>query len=205
MSIETEVAGLTSATTLLTDAVAQQQLNVSSSVANFADIINRVNTELNLVENTADIDKPLSIAASAELATKQATLVNGVNISTVNGVSLLGGAPLVIERSKTEIETLLYNNRGNLRTPSIPLPGADDSVVIEGIGLLVFIETTLEPDDDETCFTAVDPVTSIPFGQWLLNVAAPDLQSAWATDDRNFRDELDEDETSRLTSFFVTK
>jgi hypothetical protein len=205
MSLETEVAGLTSATTALTNAVAQQQLNVSSSVANFADIINKVNTEVNLVDNTSDADKPLSDAAITESATKQATLVDGVNISTVNGVSLLGGTPLVIERSKTELETLIYENRGNLRTPSTPLPSSDDSVVIEGIGLLIFVGTTLEPDDDETCFTAVDPVTSIPFGQWLLNVAAPDLQSAWATDDRNFRDELDEDETSRLTPFFVTK
>jgi hypothetical protein len=195
------IAALTTATTALSTAVIAQQLIVADAVDQFADTIDRVANELDNVDNTSDFDKPLSDAAVTALNLK----ANIDDLVTINGQSIVGGTPLVIERSKTELETLTYENRGNLRTPTLPLASVDDSVVIEGIGLLIFVQSTLEPDDDETCFTAVDPVTSIPFGQWLLNVAAPDLQSAWATDDRNFRDELDEDETSRLTPFFVTK
>lgn len=42
------------------------------------------------VDNTADINKPVSTAQQAALNTKQATLVSGTSIKTVGGISLLG-------------------------------------------------------------------------------------------------------------------
>lgn len=51
---------------------------------------------LGLVDNTADADKPVSTATQAALDAKQATLVSGTNIKTVNGNSLLGSGDLTI-------------------------------------------------------------------------------------------------------------
>jgi hypothetical protein len=115
MTIETEVAALTTSTTDLVTAVGLQQTAVTNAVTAFTDVTTRVNTGLNLVENTADADKPVSTAQQTEIDTKQNVLQSGVNISTVNGVSLLGGAPLVIERAPTEIAAKTYDNRADIK------------------------------------------------------------------------------------------
>jgi hypothetical protein len=190
------LADLTTATTLLTNAVAVQQIAVNDAVSQFASVINKVNTELNYVDNTSDANKSVSNATTEALSFKQNTLVSGVNISTVNGLSILEGQPLVIERSATSLVSLEYDNRDTLRLEPLLPSILDDSVVVEGIGLLMFVTTQLEPDDDETCFTSL-------IGQWLLSVPAPDLLDAWATDERHFNDELDEDEVTRLSTSFV--
>lgn len=197
---EQQIALLSDAVTLQTaQVVIAKDATLAQTVA-FGATKTRVDTELNNVDNTSDADKPLSTADITALALK----VNAADLSTINGLPINTGVPLVIERSRTETETLAYELRGNLRTPIAPLPSAGDGIIVEGIGLLVFVRTTTEPDDDETCFTAVDPVTLLPFGQWLLNIAAPDLLDAWATDERHFRDEYDEDETTRLSLIFKT-
>lgn len=48
------------------------------------------------VDNTSDLDKPLSTAEIAALAGKQETLVSGTNIKTINGTSVLGSGNIVI-------------------------------------------------------------------------------------------------------------
>lgn len=196
MTIETEVAALTTSTTDLVTAVGLQQIAVAAAVAIFEDTTSRVNA-LNLVDNTTDADKEVSTAQQTALDAKQITLVSGINISTVNGVSLLGGSPLVIARSATSLVALAYQDRATLR--SVPqLPSVlDDSVVIEGLGLFMFVDTTQEPDDDETCFTATT-------GQWLLSVPAYDLLSAMALVEDSYRDDLDEDESTRFAAYFAT-
>jgi hypothetical protein len=101
----------------------------------------------------------------------------------VNGISLLGGLPLVIARSATSLNRVTYDNRGTLRsTVSI----IDDSSLVEGLGLFMWTDTQLEPDDDETCFNTpnisitVGAVTTVtPAGQWLLQVPATDLLADW--------------------------
>lgn len=45
---------------------------------------------LSNVDNTSDINKPISTATSTALNSKQDTLVSGTNIKTVNGTSILG-------------------------------------------------------------------------------------------------------------------
>ena len=50
----------------------------------------RINLGLGNVDNTSDVNKPLSTATTTALVNKQNTLVSGSNIKTVNGNSILG-------------------------------------------------------------------------------------------------------------------
>jgi hypothetical protein len=51
---------------------------------------------LGSVDNTADLDKPISTATQTALNLKQDTLVSGTNIKTINGNSILGSGNLTI-------------------------------------------------------------------------------------------------------------
>jgi hypothetical protein len=51
---------------------------------------------LNNVDNTSDANKPVSSATQTALDAKQATLVSGTNIKTVNNTSLLGSGNIAI-------------------------------------------------------------------------------------------------------------
>lgn len=48
------------------------------------------------VDNTADADKPISTATQTALNAKQATLVSGTNIKTINSTSILGSGDITI-------------------------------------------------------------------------------------------------------------
>jgi hypothetical protein len=48
------------------------------------------------VDNTSDADKPVSTATQTALNAKQATLVSGTNIKTINGESVLGSGDIVV-------------------------------------------------------------------------------------------------------------
>jgi hypothetical protein len=54
---------------------------------------------LNNVDNTSDADKPVSTATQTALNAKQATLVSGTNIKTINGTSVLGSGDITISGS----------------------------------------------------------------------------------------------------------
>ena len=202
MTIETEVAALTTATNLLTGAVAVQQTAVDAARALFAATTASVDNDLNLVDNTPDADKPVSAATLAAIAivanagisgraTKQETLVSGSNISTVNGQSILSGVPLVVERSPTSLVSLAYDQRGTLKldpTAGNPANVVDDSVMVEGLGIFMWTDTQLEPDDDETCFSTPSS------GQWLLATPAYDLLAAYELVEDAYIDEFIEDQ-----------
>jgi len=51
---------------------------------------------LSNVDNTSDVNKPISSATQTALNAKQATLVSATNIKTVNGSSLLGSGDIAI-------------------------------------------------------------------------------------------------------------
>jgi len=51
---------------------------------------------LNNVDNTSDANKPVSSATQTALDAKQATLVSGTNIKTINGTSVLGSGNIAI-------------------------------------------------------------------------------------------------------------
>jgi hypothetical protein len=191
MTIESAVADLTTATTDLTTAVGVQQAAVDAAVAAFASTTASVENDLNLVDNTSDADKPISTATQAELDLKQIALVSGVNISTINGLSVLSGVPLVVERSPTSLSSLAYDQRGTLKLdPTIgnPVYVVDDSVIVEGLGLFMWVDSQLEPDDDETCFSTPSS------GQWLLRVPGFDLLEAYELVEDAFIDEYIEDQ-----------
>jgi hypothetical protein len=193
MTIESSVSDLTSATTDLTTAVGVQQAAIAAAVALFAATTATVNDDLNLVDNVADADKPVSTATQAELDLKQVTLVSGVNISTINGNSVLSGVPLVVERSATSLASLPYDQRHTLYLdPAVGNPQnvVDDSVVVEGLGTFMWVDSQLEPNDDETCFSTPSS------GQWLLAVPAYDLISAYELVEDAVVDEFIEDQLS---------
>ena len=52
--------------------------------------LNKAAVGLGNVDNTSDASKPISTATATALSAKQATLVSGTNIKTINGESLLG-------------------------------------------------------------------------------------------------------------------
>ena len=191
MTIETEVAALTTATTALTTAVAVQQTGVNAAVSALASVADKVNTELNLVDNTSDADKSISTLTLAAINEKQDTLISGDSLSTINGVSLLSGTPLVIERSPTSLSSLAYESRASLTLepiyPNLPHV-VDDSIIVEGLGMFMWVTTQLEPDDDETCFSTPSS------GQWLLMTPAFDLLAAYELFEDSVVDEFIEDE-----------
>ena len=58
--------------------------------------LDKSDVSLGNVDNTADADKPVSTATQTALNAKQATLVSGTNIKTINGTSLLGSGDITI-------------------------------------------------------------------------------------------------------------
>lgn len=56
---------------------------------------------LNNVDNTSDLDKPISTATQTALNNKQTTLVSGENIKTINSQSLLGNGDIEIKSYRT--------------------------------------------------------------------------------------------------------
>lgn len=193
MTIEDGLAAITASTTALTLAVGAQQTAVIGAVAGFAATTARVSA-LNLVDNTADALKPISTSVQSALDTKQPKLVSGENIKRVNGVDLTGGGDIVIVRSATSLNAVAYNDRGTLRAMS---PEVDDSTVVEGLGVFMWVASKEEPDEDETCFTTT-------LGQWLLATPAPDLLEAWAFHDTSFADDWREDEPKRFAAYLLS-
>lgn len=192
MTIESEISALTTSTTALITAVGVQQTSVNNAVASIVATTARVNS-LNNVENTTDANKPVSTATAAALSTKQAVLVSGTNIKRVNGVDLTGGGDIVIARSATSLNAVAYDDRATLRSAS---PQLDDSSIVEGLGLFQWVNTKLEPDDDETCFTTTS-------GQWILKLPAWDLIDAWNMFEQSITDDWREDEPKRFAAYLL--
>lgn len=73
--------------------------------------------QLNLdkVDNTRDLDKPVPNSVTTQLQTKQDTLVSGQNIKTLNTVSLLGSGDIVIDKTTLGIDKV--NNTSDLEKP----------------------------------------------------------------------------------------
>lgn len=193
MSLETEVAALTTSTTALVNAVGVQQTSVTNAVAAFSAVTSRVNSGLNLVNNTSDTQKPVSTAAQVALDAKQPNLLSGVNIKRVNGVDLLGSGDIVIVRSATSLNRVAYDDRANLRLTTSQV---DDATIVEGLGLFMWTNTQVEPDDDETCFTTAT-------GQWILHLPAWDLIDAWNLAEQSITDDWREDESTRFADYLL--
>jgi len=183
----TAIGLLDSSVQLQTSEAATSKTSLDTAVLQFQDIINKVNTELNEVDNTSDADKPISAAQTIEIDKK----VNITDLATINGNAINTGEALVIARSATSLVYLEYENRKDLETISV-LPIVDDSVQVEGIGLFKYYSTRLEPIDDETCFNHQDG------GQWILMNPHFDLSQAYDLVERAILFEFMEDTNDHL-------
>lgn len=81
--------------------VTQAELDTKASLASPAFTgtptgITKTHVGLGNVDNTADAAKPVSTAQQTALAAKQATLVSGTNIKTVNGASIVGSGNVAV-------------------------------------------------------------------------------------------------------------
>jgi hypothetical protein len=63
---------------------------------------------LNNVDNTSDANKPISSATQTALDGKQATLVSGTNIKTINSTTLLGSGNIAVEPTITATTSADY-------------------------------------------------------------------------------------------------
>ena len=89
----------TSAST--TKKVSITQLKAESPVQSVAGktgsvTLDKSDVGLSNVDNTSDVNKPISSATQTALDSKQATLVSGTNIKTINGTSVLGSGDITI-------------------------------------------------------------------------------------------------------------
>jgi hypothetical protein len=151
-------------------------------------------TATNNLDNTSDADKPVSTAQQTALDLKP----NATDIFTVNNQPITGaggGNVDIIITSVSSISTS-YADRGDLRLDPTPANAVDDTRGVEGLGRFVWKSTTIEPDDDETCFTSVTGL-----GQWDLDVPSYDLIKAHGLPFQSLQNELSEDETTRHATY----
>jgi hypothetical protein len=203
MSLETDALDAAAAAATAQTVAANALKNAIDTLnTGYVSTKNKVDTELNLVDNTADVDKAVSTAAQAESDTKQDTLVDGINISTVNGLSLLSGTPLVVARGAVEIPKLVYASRASLRTPVDPLPLSGDVVNIITLGHFQYSTVFEYVDDDETVFEAVNPTNGItPIGQWVMILPAYEWTEAQKMFENAVLWEWMEDEQLRFNTY----
>lgn len=70
-------------------------------------VLTKSDIGLGNVDNTSDADKPISTATQSALDNKQATLVSGTNIKTINNTSILGLGNIQI-RNKSDVSLFEY-------------------------------------------------------------------------------------------------
>jgi len=221
MSVETELQTLTTnVTTLVSNVNTQQSLIDTNRVTWDQTVTDLAALTASVLsgDSVVDADRPTRTATTVSLGLKQNNLssvdsssavTSGDQLRTINNQSIFGTDDLSIIITSTTTIMVKYEDRGTLRDiPSSP-HAESDTVTIHHIGLCRFhvreldengVLEILEPDDDETCFTAADEV-----GQWLLAEPAYDLIQAHAMVEHSLRDELDEDEAVRFSAYLTTQ
>lgn len=92
--------------------------------------VTKAQVGLGNVDNTSDVNKPISTATQDALDTKQATLVSGENIKTLNGRDLLGSGDIqtVFEQSFTNQDTVLVTHNFGFK-PKVQVTDSDGNVI----------------------------------------------------------------------------
>jgi hypothetical protein len=143
------------------------------------------------IDNTSDNDKPVSTAQQTALDLKS----NKADIFTINNQNIFsegsGGGNLDIVITSVSSISTSYVDRAELRDDPTPANAVNDTRGVEGLGQFIWKGTTIEPDDDETCFTSVTGL-----GQWDLDVPSYDLIQAHGLPFRSLQNELAEDEAA---------
>jgi hypothetical protein len=143
----------------------------------------------NNVDNTSDASKPVSTLQQTALDLKTTT----TDIFTINNQSITGnggGNVNIVIESVSSISTY-YDDRADLRLDPATPNEVNDQRGVESLGRFVWKSTTIEPDDDETCFTSVTGL-----GQWDLDVPSYDLIQAHDLPFQSLQNELAEDEAA---------
>lgn len=108
------------------------------------------------VDNTSDANKPISTATQTALNAKQAALVSGTNIKTINGSSVLGSGDLVINAG----------NRLATHILSKPRSGFNYSISLTQGNL-----TTGSQTANTLVLTAFTPAYNFEIDRFILNVS----------------------------------
>jgi hypothetical protein len=146
------------------------------------------------IDNTSDNDKPVSTAQQTALDLKATT----TDVFTINNQSITGnggGNLNIVIESVSSISTA-YEDRSDLRLDPATPNEVNDTRGVEGLGSFIWKSTTVEPDDDETCFTSVTGL-----GQWYLYVPSYDLIQAHGLPFQSLQNELSEDEATRHATY----
>lgn len=100
--------------------ISTNETTINNHIANTSNPHSVTKTQVGLgnVDNTSDLSKPISTATQTALNGKQATLVSGTNIKTINNSSVLGSGNLSVGTVKSVNNTSPDGN-GNV-TLSIP-------------------------------------------------------------------------------------
>lgn len=116
-----------------------------------------------------------------------------------HAISEVTGLQAILDSIGTFIGDLAYESRGDAKNLS---PSLGDMINIAHIGRFNWYPTQDEPEDDETCFNT-DTVGFV--GQWLLVLPCYDLLEAHALVLNSFRNELDEDEELRFSTYLTNQ
>jgi hypothetical protein len=179
------IDGLTTVSQKLVSRIDDFADDWDGAVLDLADVV-AANTN---VDNTSDADKPVSTAQQAALDLKTTT----TDIFTINNQSITGnggGNVNIVIESVSSISTY-YDDRADLRLDPATPNEVNDQRGVESLGRFVWKSTTIEPDDDETCFTSVTGL-----GQWDLDVPSYDLIQAHNLPFQSLQNELAEDEAA---------
>ena len=105
-TLTTDMTGKVDNSRVLTDVIANAVFTdtvyddtpVTDLIANTSNPHSVTSAQVGLgnVDNTSDVDKPISTATVTEFSTKQDNLVNQINIRSINGETLLGAGDLVV-------------------------------------------------------------------------------------------------------------
>lgn len=171
--LSTAAATIVTATHTVLEAIGFLQKQVSDNLttltthtANTSNPHSVTKTQVGLgnVDNTSDANKPVSTATQTALDAKQATLVSGTNIKTVNSNSLLGLGDVAIAETTTTIGTLINGATDKATPVDADYVGLMDSAALNVLKKLSWanIKATLKTYFDSVATTLTNKTLALP-------------------------------------------
>lgn len=114
----TTIAGLTATTDNFMVAASSAWASRTPAQAKTSLALVKGDVGLGNVDNTSDANKPVSTATQTALDAKQATLVSGTNIKTINGSTVLGSGDLVVAGAAQDMNPSLLVSTADYDLPT---------------------------------------------------------------------------------------